>query len=55
MTAFAARRAVLLVITFLLVITLAGLQFSSSQLTSTAAQDDGVAAWRGAGVPPSRR
>ena len=52
MTAFAARRAVLLVITFLLVVTLAGLQFSSSQLTSTAAQDDGsVAAWRGAGVP----
>ena len=44
MTAFAARRAVLLVITLLLVTTLAGLQFSSSQLTSTAAQDDGSVA-----------
>ncbi len=52
MTAFAARRAVLLVITLLLVSTLAALQFSSSQLSSTAAQDDGsVAAGRGAGVP----
>ncbi len=41
MTAFAARRAVLLVITLLLVVTLAGLQFSSSQLTTS---DDGSVA-----------
>ena len=58
MTAFASRRAVLLVITLLLVVTFAGLQFSS-QLTTSGPDDGSVAAMmariEGPGSPNGQR